>query len=612
MGRLSWRTLAVAAASATLASGAATTFAGGAGATGVNGHVLRPQATGGVVKYAESPGAAPNYIFPVTTATQQSIYNIYQFINLMWPLIYLPNPYQPTLDYAHSMAYPPVWSKNDTVATVTLRNYKWSDGVPVTARDVVFYINLAEAEGATWGGYSGPTQFPYNLKSYTAVNAKTVRFVLKSSINPTFFDLNGIDYINPIPQHAWDKESANGPVGNYDMTAAGAKKVVAFLQKEANNTNGYTTNPLWQVIDGPWQLKSFGGSSSPDVFVPNPKFSGTHPVISEFEEIPFTSDTAEFTALKAGELSYGNVPPEDFPALPSLRAQGYNTSPVYDWGFQAMLPNLKNPQVGPILSQLYIRQVLAHLTDQGTMIGHFMHGLGIPGYGPVPAFPKGNPFLDPIESSNPYPYSVSTAVSILKAHGWQVNPGGVDVCQRPGPGGCGAGVTSGEKLQLNLLFASENTTLQEDVDLFQSDASKAGISISTKSAPFNTVLTETTPCVLPKGKGTPACEWQLAQWGGLGLSTYPSGEGVFNCGGSFNFGQFCDPQLDKYINQSTVASSLAPFKAYERLTVKDLPWIFEPDPDHIAATVKDLSGYGLTSEFAGYRNYIEPNFWTLK
>ena len=49
--------------------------------------------------------------------------------------------------------------------TVTLKHYMWSDGAPVTARDLVFYINLGKAEGATWGNYSGPTQFPYNLKS---------------------------------------------------------------------------------------------------------------------------------------------------------------------------------------------------------------------------------------------------------------------------------------------------------------------------------------------------------------------------------------------------------------------------------------------------------------
>ena len=74
----------------------------------------------------------------------------------MYPLIYVPSPNQPTLDYKNSMAYPPVWNKTDTEVTVTLKHYMWSDGTPVTARDAVFYINLGKAMGATWGNYAGP------------------------------------------------------------------------------------------------------------------------------------------------------------------------------------------------------------------------------------------------------------------------------------------------------------------------------------------------------------------------------------------------------------------------------------------------------------------------
>jgi peptide/nickel transport system substrate-binding protein len=564
---------------------------------------------GAVITYAEAAGGSPNYIFPVTPVSNGSLYNIDQFMNFMWPLIYLPYPYQPTMDYQHSMAYPPVWNKTDTEVTVTLKHYMWSDGVPVTARDVVFYINLAEALGTSWNGYSGPSAFPYNLKSYKAISPTTVQFVLKAPINPTYFVDNGIDYIYPIPQHAWDKTCASCPVGNYDMTPAGAKKVLAFLSKQASDTSTYTTNPLWKVVDGPWQLKSFGGASSPTIFVPNPHFSGTKPTVSEFEEVPFTSDSAEFTALRAGTLDYGYVPPQDFPAIPALHAEGYNTSAIHDWGFDMMVPNLKNPAMGAVLSQTYIRQVLAHLVDQQTIISHFMYGLGSPGYGPVPIYPKGNPFVSPAELSDPYPYSVKTAEDMLRAHGWQVNPGKVDVCMKGGPGGCGAGVATGTKLSLDLLYSSGLTTLQEEVDLFQSDAALAGIQVNPRAESFNTVITVVSPCVK---KGTPQCNWQLGEWGGLGLSTYPSGEGVFNTDGAFNVGSFSDPLLDKYIAESTTANNLGPFKAYEDLTIKDEPWIFVPDPDHIAATKAGLTGYGLTSEFAGFRSYIEPNFWFFK
>ena len=269
-----WR----AAAGAAAAGGAlmAVGVVGLPGVASATGRMVQA-AKASTVTYAEYAGAAPNYIFPETSTANQSLYNNSQFINLMYPLVYLPDPYQPVMDYNRSMAYPPQFSNHDTVVTVKLKHWMWSDGAPVTARDLIFYINLGKAMGATWGNYAGPTQFPYNLKSYTEVNPSTIRFVLKSPMNPTYFIDNGIDYITPLPQQAWDKTSVNGPIGNYDMTPAGAKQVVAFLQKQASDTQTYATNPLWKVVDGPYTLQKFGGASSPDVFVANPHYSGTAP-----------------------------------------------------------------------------------------------------------------------------------------------------------------------------------------------------------------------------------------------------------------------------------------------------------------------------------------------
>ena len=597
-----------------VAIGTVGTFAGGASAATAHA-ALHPQAArGGVIKFAESPSAPPNYIFPETSTANQSLYNNSQFINLMYPLVYLPDPYQPTLDYNRSMAEPPVWSNHDTVVTMTLRPYIWSDGAPVTSADVLFYIQLAEAMGTTWGNYAGPTQFPYNLKSYKALNSRTVQFVLKTPMNPTYFNLNGLDYITPMPSHAWDKTSLNGKVGNYAASPKGAAAVLKFLQKEASDTNTYSTNPLWKVVDGAWQLKSFGGASSPDVFVPNPRFSGTHPLVSEFEEIPFTSDSAEFTSLRAGTstVDYAAVPQPDVPAIPAVKAEGYKITPTPTWGFDYMIPNTKNPAVGAILSQAYIRWTLAHLTDQTTMIEHFQFGYGVPTYGPTPIYPKGNPFVSNSELTNPYPYSVAAAESLLRAHGWKVNPGGVDVCVKPGPAGCGAGVAKGEKLSLNLLYSSGNQLLQEQTDLFQSDASKAGVQINPRSASFNTVISQVQQCVLPKEKNSPTCTWQLGEYGGISLSTYPSGEGLLNTGGAFNAGGYSNPVLDKLIQESTTATNLIPYKEYENTVVRDEPWIWQPVPKNIWATANNLTGYGLTSEFDGGFGYIEPQYWFFK
>ena len=84
-----------------------------------------------------------------------------------------------------------------------------------------------------------------------------------------------------------------------------------------------------------------------------------------------------------------------------------------------------------IIGQLYIRQALAHLVDQQGWINAFMHGAGAPAYGPIPAYPQ-SPYLPSNAATNPYPFSVSTAVNLLKTHGWTVIPGGTDICAKAG------------------------------------------------------------------------------------------------------------------------------------------------------------------------------------
>ena len=565
--------------------------------------------SGGVVKFSESPAANPTYIFPVNPGAQQTLYNLSQFINLMWPYLYAPNPYEPEVDYAHSMAYAPVYSNGDKTVTITMKHYMWSDGQPVTAQDLVFQIELIKGAGANWGGYT-PGEFPYNLTSYKATGEYTLQLQLNKAYNPTWFTDNQLGSLQPIPAQEWDRLSPTGKVGNYAATASGATAVWNMLNKQAEDTTTYTTNPLWKVIDGPWELQSYGGASTPDIFVPNPSYSGPKPYISKFEEIPFTSDSAEFTSLESGPsaLTVGFIPSQDIPTRSTIQAKGYNVFPAYSWGVDYFIPNLKNPTYGPLLSQLYFRQVLQHLVDQTTMIKHFMFGYGIPTYGPTPVYPLGNPFATSVEKSNPYPFSVATAVSILKAHHWKVTPGGTDVCELGGASGCGAGVPTGQKLSLSLLYSSGSQVLDEETALYKSDAAQAGIQISLKSEPFGTVVGIVNPC-LPGKATSPTCTWQLGEYGGISYSTEPTGGALFLPGGSLNAGSYDNPAVNTLIKEIHTSPTLKPYYQYEALLAKDLPWIWQPVPDGIVAVDSHLTGYGITGQFTGTGGYIEPQYW---
>ena len=300
-----------------------------------------------------------------------------------------------------------------------LRNQKWSNGSPVTSRDVAFAFNLVKANKLDWGEYKAG-QFPDNVATVATPNSSTVVFHLTKAYNPTWFTDDQLALLPALPQAVWDKTSPSDAVGNFDETTSGAQAVYKFLTAQSSDTATYASSPLWKVVDGPWEIKSFQPTTGPDVFTPNPDYS-PQPKISQLVYTIFATDTSEFNALLAGnEINIGTIPPEDLPQLPRLESN-YNltTTPYWHIGFDNL--NFKNPVTGPIVSQLYFRQVLQHLEDGTGQANAYLDGqkAGYPVYGPIPPLPA-SPFEAAVQKTDPYPFSISEARSILEAHGWKI------------------------------------------------------------------------------------------------------------------------------------------------------------------------------------------------
>ena len=283
----------------------------------------------------------------------------------------------------------------------------WSNGTPVTARDVEFWQNLVKANKTDFGGYV-PGAYPDNITSTKVVNPTTVRFTLDKPYNHEWFLYNELSQITPLPL-AWDKTSASGSTGTADQTPAGAKAVYQYLEGQNKNLTTYATNPTWKIVDGPWHLKSFNTTGNA-VFVPNPKYSGANkPQISQFTEVPFTSATAEIDAIRGGQgPSIGYVPLTDVNQIGFLKSQGYQVAPWPDWNMNFMAINFNNPTVGPVFKQLYIRQALQHVMNQPLLVKDAYSGYAWADYGPVPPVPS-NPYVSSFAKQNPYPFSTSQA-----------------------------------------------------------------------------------------------------------------------------------------------------------------------------------------------------------
>ncbi len=556
---------------------------------------------GGTATFALQPGAAPNYIFPLTPLQYFTISNFDDFMYLMYrPLYWFGRGQEPVLNTQLSLAYPPQFTDGGRQVTIKLKSYRWSDGTPVTATDVAFWQNMVTAEKQNWAAYS-PGNYPDNVVSFRVVNPKEIIFRLNRAYSSRWFTYNELSQITPLPP-AWDKTSTGAKAGSGGCATDRAKcaAVYRFLSNQAKDLKAYATNPLWQVVDGPWHLTQFQ-TDGQSTFVPNPRYSGpVKPHLSRFELLPFTSQPAEYNVLRSGStISVGYIPTADVPTKPAgLKpsqpgpnpvAANYVMAPWIGWTIEYFQYNYENASFGPVVHQLYFRQALQHLVDQPTMIRSSLKGYGYPTYGPVPTEPA-NPYVTPVERHNPYPYSIAAAKRLLQEHGWRVVPGGTDTCVRPGSGAhqCGAGIKAGAKLDFNLAYWSGIPWVQQGVEALKSAASEAGIVLNVTSGPAQAVFSREVRC-----KPTQAdCSWQISEFNWLyAPDYYPTGGELWATGAGSNPGSYSDPRTDALIQRTHTDSSVSALKAYEDYLARDVPDLWWPNAvSQITEVAKNLHG----------------------
>jgi peptide/nickel transport system substrate-binding protein len=588
--------------------------------------------SGGTVRWAEPPQATPTYIFPFISASNESTNNISQFQYLMYRPLYMfgfPGNNKTTLNTTLSLAGLPTYGSGDTTATVTLKpNYKWSDGESVTATDAAFFLNMLHAEFANWYDYV-PGYIPDNIKSVTVNSPTSLTVTLTKAVDPTWFTYNELSQITPFPS-AWDVTAAGAAAGSGGCstgtfgaasTDAACTKVYNYLAGLAGNPTGYASSPIWTIVDGPYTIASSkGGSYSTSgavTLVPNPSYGGPQKATVTYEQLPYTTDSAEFNALVGGALDVGYLPQQDVtqPTTNATNAGPNNPrltnfylSPWVFYGFNYAVYKFESTgdggNAGAIQKQLYFRQALQSMVDQPAMISKFLKGYGVPTYGPVPVLPK-NDLVDSFEQSNPYPYNPSHAKSLLTSHGWKVVPNGVDTCEKAGsgPSDCGAGIPKGAQLNFTMTYASGTQWQQQIMQVEQSAWNSIGIKTSLVGNTFPTVISNYgAPCQ----SGQP-CTNEEGWWGGgwvYAPDYFPTGETLFLTGAGSNSANYSNAKADSLITATTEAN--VSLDSYEDYLAKQLPSIWEPNADYeLTEIANNLRGVAPQNPFGN----LFPEYW---
>ncbi|MCS4276692.1 peptide ABC transporter substrate-binding protein [Mycetocola lacteus] len=577
---------------ATVAAAAAATLilagcAGGADNGGDSGASNKDNVT-----YALPAGTGPNWLLPMSPPDKMATHNK-ALKSTMWVPLF---EYDGTggamgWDKKASAAKSYEFSADGTSVKITLNDLDWSDGKPVTSRDVEFWYNLARYNNTKIGGYSAGNM-PDNVTKFEINDDKNFTLTFDKVYNQDFLLANQLTLMYPMPQHVWDKTSDSEAVGDYDRDEAGAQKVLDYLFKQAEDMSTYATNPLWKTVDGPYTVGKWTDAGQVELTA-NEKYTGVDKAkIKNVTFMPFTSADAEMNVVRSGDVDYGYITSAQLSSKAQFEDLGYKIDPWKGWSITYMPYNFANPTMGPVYKQLYVRQALQHAIDQKSISDVIWKGAATPGYGPIPQDPATD-YLSDEQKNNPYPFDLKASEKLFTDHGWKKNAQGVLTCENAGSGAdqCGDGIAAGQAM--NIVVTTQNGSQETDNMMaeIKSSLQKVGVNMTIDAIPLDSVLTEAQSC-----KTGGDCKWELVFFGTAGswyFSAYPNGERVFAKDTKWNAGQYDNPEAEKLITDLTFSTDKDIAKKYSALLAQDLPVMWMPNPVYQVSVIKkglDIGG----------------------
>jgi peptide/nickel transport system substrate-binding protein len=259
-------------------------------------------------------------------------------------------------------------SKNSLVYTFHLRKAEFSNGMPVTASDVVFSFKRTIALKGGWGFLLSA------VKTITAPNPTTVVITLSQPHAPLVADLAMYAY-SVVPETLVKKEGA------------------AFF-----------THP---VGSGPFMVSNYNANTEVDM-VANPHYYGTKPKIDKVEVMIVPDANTRVLLLESGKADVIENPPA-------------NLVSEIDGTKKAMVDLFPSTQVNFIqldehfapFKKTLVREALNYAIDRAAIVKLAYQGHATPA---ASFFPDGMQYFD--KSLQPYPYDPAKAKQLLAQAGY--------------------------------------------------------------------------------------------------------------------------------------------------------------------------------------------------
>ena len=582
------------------------TTASGAGAAILKSHTTPVYDVGFVT-------SKMRWLFPVTDPAYNTVTNVLKFQQPQYrPLVWYGLGSSNSVQWPLSIANLPTVTNSGLTWTVTLKNWKFSNGTDINAKSVIFFMNMIKAEAGNWSGYTPGIGYPDKLANVTqGANDHTVVFTMTQGYNSAWYLANALGMITPMPR-AWDITSDGAQAGsggcedtaytavpawdddNWEPSASSdCQAVFNYLTSRGGSTAlSHFNDDLWKIASGPYKLDSYDPATWTAKLVPNTAYSGPKKATVAVQFHRYTDTVSYVAALKSGVLDSGGLPTDQLTPATSLAkvgkpvdkamAKNFTGYPSFTWGYTFAYLNFNSVSGPAVLKSLAVRKALQYGVDQKGMIKSIYNGYGAEGCSVIPAI--NNPDAP---KTCPYSYSPTKAISTLKAAGWTVPKVGAATCSKTG--GCGTGIPVGTKLTLNFEYLSTPGS-QFDTMIGAEVSAWAKVGISVVPHPVSEAAIQT-DCFAGDDPDTGSNgNWDICEYGGWQFGAYPSGEGIFVMGAGGNSGDVDDATLTAKALAAVTGTSATAMKDFATYGATYLPYLFQPNTFGVALVNKKVKG----------------------
>jgi peptide/nickel transport system substrate-binding protein len=470
------------------------------------------------IGWAQDPSNINPYV-----GQDEEAYNLW---SLNWDLLvnFSPEDLTPAPGIAES------WEVSDDKKTITFKlvDANWSDGKPITSKDVKYSLEVFGDNGTLFTNYNS---------NITKVETPDDRTVIVHTKKPDARIIGGL-FIYILPEHVWGKVPLKELTGSY-------------------------TPELPLVGSGPYIVTEYDKGRIVRM-ERNPEFRGPSPAFDEIQFIKYGTDDAVERALKLGEVDMiREVQPTAFERLgeePNIETNR-SSSPSYTQLAFNMCPERFCPdaQLNPAIQDRAVRQAIGYAVDRERVNTIATHDTSFGAHGILPDYYKS--FYEiPAED---YPYDPDRARQILDEAGWQDN-------------GDDPRTKGDETLSFNLYVRSESKFTIDMAKEIALETAEVGIEFNVQVVSTDKLYDLT----VRKVDGKPAPEFDTFIWGWGGdpydpsflLSVLLESE-IGGLSDSF----YANPEYDKLFKEQAGSFEVAERKAIIQEMVaiaqRDLPYL---------------------------------------